>query len=308
MNPPVVFLAFANSVQNPHAHYLSYLKEEYVTIKKMFEDKGFEVQGDGFSSLRDICDKMQSERYKDRICIFHFSGHADGYQVLLETQTFEANALVTGSTIVGFLKTFKHCLKLVFLNGCCTDRLAAELAASGIPICIGTYAPVSDQTACRLAERFYKGITEKNTFQQAWERALAFVDMTTDSPQNLSVGIVRKNEVIPPQKIYWGIHIAEGQAYMNDWVLSIQNQANTVMNLYTNLCQMVDELQYQQVLESLRTLEEAKKLKLESFEKQQFVRFQKLMAARAFDPIDFPDQLKTYLGIIKPKLDKILNT
>ena len=99
-------------------------------------------------ALRIFWSVFQDDAYSGRIRIFHFSGHADGYQLLLESIKGD-QSLAHGEGLVSFLKRRKE-LQLIFLNGCSTRQMARELVEEGVPAVIGTNQSVSDEVASTL--------------------------------------------------------------------------------------------------------------------------------------------------------------
>jgi hypothetical protein len=83
---PLIFLAFANDKVD-NARYLRNLPLELDGIRKALQPavrEGLcEVIERANVTIEQIFDVFQT--YKDRIAIFHYGGHADGYQLLLET-------------------------------------------------------------------------------------------------------------------------------------------------------------------------------------------------------------------------------
>src|SRR5262245_11862502 len=66
--------------------------------------------------------------YRDRICVFHFGGHADGASLLLETSDGGPMA-AHANGLAGYLGQ-QAGLVLVFLNGCCTAPQIGALRAA----------------------------------------------------------------------------------------------------------------------------------------------------------------------------------
>lgn len=84
---PVIFLAFAND-RDDTVHYLRNLPEEARQIREPLQ----RARRDGLCELvelanataDDIFRVFQDPEYRDRIAVFHYGGHANGYQLLLE--------------------------------------------------------------------------------------------------------------------------------------------------------------------------------------------------------------------------------
>lgn len=174
---PVIFLTFANEQHG--GRYLDNVVKEAKALTAILSPVSANVGSRNAEhalcelvvrsnvSLGEIIEVLNA--YKDRDLIFHFGGHADGYQLLLEGTDGEAQ-VAQGEGLVPILSRRKN-LKLVFLNGCSTQRLARDLVERGIPAVIGTSASISDKVALLLATRFYKGLASGLTLAGAWEEA-----------------------------------------------------------------------------------------------------------------------------------------
>jgi WD40 repeat protein len=169
---PVIFLAFANDKVDTGA-YLRNLTQERNGIRDALmpaQEQGLcEVLVEPDANIDRIIGVFQSKNYRDRIAIFHYGGHADSYQLLLETYKGE-RAIAHSEGLVSFLAEQKG-LQLVFLNGCSTQQQADELIEAGIPAVVGTSQKINDEVATSLSVRFYKGLGEGITIQRAWKEA-----------------------------------------------------------------------------------------------------------------------------------------
>jgi hypothetical protein len=169
MNPekPIIFLAFANEPAQSSA-YLRELVREKNAIRKALEEAEAagicEILYEPHASLDQIFDKFQ--KYRERIQVFHFGGHANSVQLLLQDHQGKPQA-AHAQGLMAFLGQQRG-LKLVFLNGCSSGQQARELLRLGVPAVVGTSGSVSDGAACTLSTRFYKGLVQGLTLQQAW--------------------------------------------------------------------------------------------------------------------------------------------
>ena len=198
---PVIFLAFAN--EQHEGRYLSKIIEEYKQLygilraiasnesARSSEEMLCELVVRQNVTIGEIIDVFQNPLYKDRIAIFHYGGHADGYQLLLEGKDGQSQ-VAQGEGLVPLLGRRKS-LKLVFLNGCSTQQLAHDLVERGVPAVIGTSASISDDTALMLSKRFYQGLAKGFTMAGAWEEAKDEVKMFKDPKKELR-GIRRRDE------------------------------------------------------------------------------------------------------------------
>ncbi|SFE79903.1 CHAT domain-containing protein [Thermoflexibacter ruber] len=215
LSKPVIFLAFANDKVDS-TRYLRNIPMEHNEIRKALQEadkQGLcEVVERANASIEQVLDVFQDLRYRDRIAIFHFGGHADGYQLLLESSLHPSevkdlegvNQTAHGVGIVAFLAQQKG-LRLVFFNGCTTKQQAKELSEAGIPVVIGTVSEISDEVATHLASRFYKGIGEEMDIERAWNEAVNEITMRNGSG-NMR-GLYRKDLKEPlPNKIPWEMY------------------------------------------------------------------------------------------------------
>lgn len=127
---PVIFLAFANANEREDkARYLRNLPEEARNIRDALDyanRKGLcEIVERSNATLQDILDVFQDPLYSNRIAIFHYGGHSNGYQLLLESEKGLTTAAYAGG-LAAFLGQQDE-LQLVFLNGCATQKQAQGL-------------------------------------------------------------------------------------------------------------------------------------------------------------------------------------
>jgi len=96
---PVVFLAFAND-RDDNVGYLRNLPDEARRLREVIETAvaaGLcEVVVRTNSTAGDIFKVFQDARYRNRVAIFHYGGHANGYQLLLESAAGEVAAADAG--------------------------------------------------------------------------------------------------------------------------------------------------------------------------------------------------------------------
>ncbi|MCP4157820.1 MAG: CHAT domain-containing protein, partial [bacterium] len=199
-NTPVIFLTFANDPvgQNAYLRNLPKERREISAILDGAEKAGLcKVVVRPNVTIDEIFDVFSDERYRDRIAIFHYAGHADSYRLLLETaEGHTANPAGRGPAnpagrgpanpagrgpvnahqegLVPFLARQKG-LTFAFLNGCATREQVLKLTRAGIPAAAGSYNDVDDEAAARLSIRFYKGIAERLSLEEAWKNAVDYV-------------------------------------------------------------------------------------------------------------------------------------
>ena len=155
---PVILLTFAND-RLEGASYLRNLPEEARRLRAAIEP----AEAAGLCELvvrqnataADILDVLQDRRYRDRVAVFHYGGHADGYRLLLESATGRIEA-ADAAGLAAFLGR-QLGLRLVFLNGCSTEAQAHGLLEAGVASVVVTSQAIEDASAVEFAARFYAG-------------------------------------------------------------------------------------------------------------------------------------------------------
>ena len=157
--PPVIFLVYANDRVDP-AQHLRNLKHEIDVIRKTLrsaEQAGLcEVIFEPNASVDQVISIFQDPRFRNRIALFHYAGHADGYHLLLESSSGGYGA-AHAEGLAEFLGT-QNALQLVFLNGCSTEQQAQGLLDAHCPSVITTSQAINDATAMDFAISFYQGL------------------------------------------------------------------------------------------------------------------------------------------------------
>ncbi len=170
--PPIIFLAFANDRQ-PNGAYLRNLAEEARRLQdtlRTAEQAGLcQVVTQQNVTIDQVFNTFQDARYRNRLGVFHYGGHANGYQLLLETAT-GATAPAHAAGLAAFLAQQRG-LALVFLNGCSTQPQVQGLLDAGISIVIATAQAIDDAVATDFADRFYKALASGATVQSAFHQA-----------------------------------------------------------------------------------------------------------------------------------------
>lgn len=210
MLPPVIVLAFANERENDQ-RYLRNLPLEQNRLRKSLEKaedaKLCELVILPNATLDDLISIFQRQKYRDRIAIFHYGGHADSYELLLETSSGKIE-VAHGEGLVPFLAGQKG-LKLVFLNGCHSAQQAQALIDHGVPAVIGTSKAIRDDIATNLADRFYWALGEGIPLEKAWFEATTQIK-THEGKQDLNQYYNQKSTL---QESHRGI----GRQEANHW-------------------------------------------------------------------------------------------
>ncbi len=212
---PIIFIAFANDKED-NARYLRQLPLEAQGIRQALHEaeiKGIcEVVERTNASIKQILDVFTDSRYQNRIAVFHYGGHADGYQFLLESLPSygldaigSSNQVAHAAGLVSFLARQKG-LKLVFFNGCTTEQQSKELVMAGLPAVIGTNSAINDEIATLLAVRFYSSLGRSLALSKAWQDALDNINIAHNS-ENVR-GLYRKNATeANSNAIPWELHL-----------------------------------------------------------------------------------------------------
>lgn len=196
---PVIFLAFAND-QEDRVHYLRKLAEEARQTRTVLESTAVpnhlcELVMRQNASVDDIIGVFQDSRYRDRIAIFHFGGHANNYQLLLEDAQGKQAVADTGG-LSAFLGLQQN-LHLVFLNGCSTEPQVQGLLDANVPAVIATLGPIEDEAATDFAAHFYQALASGRDLGQAYDEA---------------IGVLRTKVGSNPRHLYWVSSQQEGES------------------------------------------------------------------------------------------------
>ncbi|MCB0854051.1 MAG: CHAT domain-containing protein, partial [Bacteroidetes bacterium] len=230
MEKPIILLAFANDHPEKKG-YLRNLSLELNNIKRSLERAEdhhlCQLHLLPNATLDDLIHTFQRENFRDRIAIFHYGGHANSYDLMLEDQTGNLKQ-AKGDGLIPFLSQQKG-LKLVFLNGCFSLRQAKELLEAGIPAVIGTVSAVDDQIATTLSTSFYQALAEGSTIDQAWKEA-TFKVQADKGIEDMHVyyhGIAKEhrnlnwqNGEVMEERFPWEIYLKEGHDNIKDWNLA----------------------------------------------------------------------------------------
>jgi CHAT domain len=173
---PIVFLAFANSYTGD-ARYLRNLSEEARRVQKALEravGAGLcEVVERSNVNSQDLFDVFLDPRYRGRIAIFHFAGHANGFQLLLDSSEGSLQVAHAGG-FAAFLGQEKG-LQLVFLNGCSTHAHVQGLLNANVSVVIATARAIDDQAAMEMSARFYEALGAGDAIGKAYATAESVV-------------------------------------------------------------------------------------------------------------------------------------
>ena len=222
MSVPIVLLAFANDRTGQWASLREELARERREIRAIFEaaeQSGLcKVEPLVDATPRDVVNAFQNPVWRDRIAIFHFSGHADSERLLFESEDGGV-AAAAGMDLAKFLGRQKA-LTLVFLNGCATEGHVAALLTSGTQAVIGTQRKVDSVAACEFAIAFYRALAQgRRSLREAFEEAQAGARLI-DGATTRGLSYAGTNAASsPPPRHAWSLHVRPGSEAVNDWCL-----------------------------------------------------------------------------------------
>ena len=167
-NRPLIYLCFAN--QNDGA-YLDFLKKEsrnvFRTLQALDNKQIIEVKNIESVELDELYEHLSI--YKDRLAIFHFSGHADEQTLWLEDTAANAEGLAQ------LLGAIAPTIQLVFLNGCATFNQVENLFQKGFKAVIATRVPIKDETAMLFSTKFYESLANGLTIEASFNASVAYL-------------------------------------------------------------------------------------------------------------------------------------
>lgn len=165
---PVFLLAFANNYLQPQAH-LTELEKELAQIQGILNrSEVYVCEVVPSANLPRIIQLLS--KYKRHVHLFHYSGHA--YEEGLELNAELAkNRTAFTKGIVDLIKLSEG-VKMVFLNGCFTEKQMQQYHKAGVEIIIGTTHQIKDHVATEFSIAFYgdwvnNGSTIEHAFQTA---------------------------------------------------------------------------------------------------------------------------------------------
>ena len=145
---PVAILAYSHDPSGA----LPEIRKEMASVEKLF----LETNLDSYPDPQTTPEKLEALwlKYRERVLMFHFGGHAGPSVLQLNQDDFTAR-IVFSQGVSDFIGRFCPNVKLVFLNGCATEDQALYFLQNGVSAVIATEMPVKDEVASCFAERFY---------------------------------------------------------------------------------------------------------------------------------------------------------
>jgi hypothetical protein len=225
-NLPVIFMAFANEQEQASAHLRGLAAEQrgLANLLDRAKDKGVcEYVVKYNATVQDIFDTFQKESLRGRICIFHYAGHANSFQLLLESAE-GGNQAAHAQGLVEFLSR-QEGLKLAFLNACATQGQVQALLSRGVPA-IATDRSIADRVATEFALRLYQGLAAELTLRQAFDDAASYVvTFHGDAPTALRDLSWEGSGEEPASGQPWHLLLPSGQEALGAWSLKAAREA-----------------------------------------------------------------------------------
>ena len=169
------------------------------------------------ATLDDIMKVFQSPKYRNRIAIFHYGGHAGSYQLLLESDS--GGVAAAGSTGLSHFFAVQRSLRLVFLNGCSTQKQTRDLLAAGIDAVISTSMAINDTVASKLSERFYRSLAGGADIKTAFKEACAGAETQSKGMTRALYMVSDEKPNVVVDRFPWDIYYREGAETVANWNL-----------------------------------------------------------------------------------------
>lgn len=211
---PIILLAFANDNED-QALYLRNLIFERNQIEEALEpvhEKICRVIVMSNVSVNKIFNAFQ--KYKNQIAIFHYGGHAGGDTLMLEDK-WGNHGYANSAGLAPFLAK-QQGLKLVFLNGCASQEQSIEMMELGVPMVIGTSMAIRDDIATEFSTRFYLGLANGLSIDQAWKAAIDIIKTKNEGTKQRKGLKLRRDK---SSEYPWRRFIKEGAEEVKNWNL-----------------------------------------------------------------------------------------
>lgn len=211
---PVIYLTFANEQRGSPNMFLRNLKVEREAIREIFQDaesdKEVEVIVDPDVTQTHVFRTFQGKRYRDKINIFHYGGHADSDELFFEADAGGNESFYT--TGLAALLGQQQNLKLVFLNGCATKDQAEGLLKAGVPAVIATSRKIPDDAATLFSKTFYRGIAGNASISRAFKEAESAILSEHGNLDNFRGVYWDKEETETPAEVPWKLFFLKEEA------------------------------------------------------------------------------------------------
>ena len=211
MKKPVIIVATANYSDDESSADLRKLGAEIDSIRNAF----FDAEQEGLCEIAPYFDATVEKieeafhQYKDAVIGFHYAGHANGFQLMLQ-QAADAGEFAA------FLGKQTQ-LKFVFLNGCSTRGQVDDLHAEGVPVVMATSTAINDDVAQQFAEQFYRRLAEGASIQAAFNSYQDIVSIKQIPKKDLYRGFQVPSAF--DDRFPWELYIKPGAGEIAGWDL-----------------------------------------------------------------------------------------
>ncbi len=186
LHPPVVLLAFANADGlAPLRNLAEEERQIELALRPLVQAGELEVKTLWNATPDRIVGVFQEQRYRGRIRIFHFGGHASHGEFMLVDVTGAA-AATPAAPLAAYLGR-QAGLALVFLNGCSTRGQVDRLRGANIGAVVSTSRAIVDAVAATFAANLYAELRHR-PLREAFEAA-------SEATQSIRDGQLRETVV-----------------------------------------------------------------------------------------------------------------
>ncbi len=206
---PVIFLTFAND-RSVGGRPLRNLPDEARRLQELLEplehEGRFTLRVRHSVTIAEVRDLFLDRNHHNHVAVFHFGGHSDSLELILETREGYP-ATVNAKSLADFLGQQRG-LRLVFLNACSNQAHVQGLLAAGVDAVIATTQDIYDNIAAEFASHFYQalaaGKTSRTPLAQqrqplAWSMAMIPRNVRYVAPDDSSVKNVEMPWIIKYQ-------------------------------------------------------------------------------------------------------------
>lgn len=206
---PHIFLSFANDHTGAFLHALEPERRALRSELSIFQRNGWGYYHSSSSSAaRHLIEDLQL--YPRQISIFHFSGHADGESLQLESQKKEQQELHQNNLLSILKEEAQNNLKLVFLNACETKGMLEGLQELNVPAVILTDAVISDRQAKEFSLAFYRSLLNGSSLETAFSYAKTLINSSaSDSRVFRAINLSYLKNKKVGDEIPWGLHVQD---------------------------------------------------------------------------------------------------
>ncbi|MDX2303800.1 MAG: CHAT domain-containing protein [Microscillaceae bacterium] len=290
MKKPLILLTFSNQQKDHLPNLDKERKEIKEKLSPAVQQGQIILEHESATNTDDIFKYF--DQYRGQVKIFHFGGHADPQNIILDGKTANGKALAELLAEENKLGG----IELVFLNGCATYGHVAQILAAGVKAVIATSVKVKDTEATDFAIQFYQSFAEGASIQEAYHRASTLMKTknATDS-RFLRLGEIRYSELLPEAQqkaddtLPWALYCKESDRPNLLWSLKDIKMTN-LENFKKELIDLVENAEYKEVFEKINKSHY-------TYDKFLLNRLQKQIAFKV--EMDLIDQLKVFIGTLK---------